>query len=194
MKLVFRRSILVRRRLPGGTLSARRIRVPKLFLSTALLVGVTLVSGVLAAAPGLAASIPMAATSTGSSSPTTSGVVTPPPGSTCTVHYDDNRYWPGGRQVNVTIDNLTTVTKYSWTLTWDFNDDQQITQMWSSTYQQAGRHLTVRSPSFGGLPAMGSVNLGFISRSPGGATVLPGNVMLDGQICTLVQVLPPPPQ
>jgi hypothetical protein len=111
-------------------------------------------------------------------------ITTTPVAGTCTVHYVDNP-WPGAHQATVTIDNLTTVDKPTWTLTWDFGDDQKITNLWSAAYEQVGRHLALHSLSYTPLHAKSSVVLGFIATAPGSLT-RPGNVLLDGQPCTLV--------
>ncbi|HEU5357134.1 MAG TPA: cellulose binding domain-containing protein, partial [Actinocrinis sp.] len=54
----------------------------------------------------------------------------------CQVNYAVASQWNVGFSTNVTITNLGSPIT-SWTLTWSFGGNQQITQLWNGSYTQS---------------------------------------------------------
>ncbi|HEU5428783.1 MAG TPA: cellulose binding domain-containing protein, partial [Actinocrinis sp.] len=54
----------------------------------------------------------------------------------CQVNYAISSQWNVGFSTNVTITNLGSPIT-SWTLTWSFGGNQQITQLWNGSYTQS---------------------------------------------------------
>src|SRR3954463_15224818 len=63
----------------------------------------------------------------------------------CKVAYSTND-WSNGFTANMTITNVGDSIS-SWKLEWDFAGNQQVTQGWSGTFSQSGKHVTVTNMS-----------------------------------------------
>lgn len=103
-------------------------------------------------------------------------------GSGCHIAYDITNQWNTGFQVAITISNTGTTSLSSWTLTWTFPGNQQITNLWNGALTQAGTSVTVNNLSYNGtIPAGGSYNgMGFTAN---GAAATPGAFSLNGVRC-----------
>ncbi|WP_345473424.1 glycoside hydrolase family 6 protein [Actinoallomurus oryzae] len=99
----------------------------------------------------------------------------------CTVGYTTND-WGGGFTAALSITNLGDPLT-SWTLEWDFAGNQQVTQGWSGTFSQSGKHVTVKNASYnGGLGTNASTSLGF-NGSYSGTNAAPTSFKLNGVTC-----------
>ncbi len=99
----------------------------------------------------------------------------------CTVAYTTND-WGGGFTGNLSVTNLGDPLT-SWKLEWDFAGNQQVTQGWSGTFSQSGKHVTVASLSYNGiLAANASTTLGF-NGSYSGTNAAPTVFKLNGTTC-----------
>jgi hypothetical protein len=119
-------------------------------------------------------------------SPTASATPTPtasPSGNVaCAVRYEVNQ-WSSGFTATVTIANAGPAIT-SWTLTWTFPGDQQISNAWNGTYTQSGRAVTVRNAAWNGaVAANGMVTFGF-QASHGGTNAAPSDFRLNGVACS----------
>ena len=72
----------------------------------------------------------------------------------------------------------------SWTLTWSFAGNQQLTQSWNATYVQSGAAVTLASMSYNGSIAAGATlsGIGFNANYTG-ANLLPTAFFLNGVRC-----------
>jgi endo-1,4-beta-xylanase len=87
-----------------------------------------------------------------SASPSTSASSSsqsPPPGG-CTATYRILNQWPGGFQAEVSV--TAPAGRNGWTVSWTYADGQQVTQLWSGSYTQAGAAVTVRNVSYNAAP------------------------------------------
>lgn len=127
---------------------------------------------------------------TGSFGPSPTGNVTPTPTvpqstGNCSVTYTQND-WGSGATVSITIKNNGTTAINNWTLTWDFNGNQKITNLWNGTYTQSGTRVTVKNNEYNGViaPNGGSVSFGF-NLSYSGSNPKPVSFTLNGIVCTV---------
>ncbi|MCG5219538.1 lytic polysaccharide monooxygenase [Streptosporangium soli] len=80
----------------------------------------------------------------------------------CAVAYKVGTQWFGGFTGSVTITNTGTTAVSGWTLAFDWNDGQQLSQGWSATWAQTARRVTAKNVDFNGtLPPGGSTTIGF---------------------------------
>lgn len=99
----------------------------------------------------------------------------------CTVTYTAND-WGSGFTGNLSVTNLGDPLT-SWKLEWDFAGNQQVTQGWSGTFAQSGKHVTVTSLSYNGsLATNASTSLGF-NGSYSGTNAAPTAFTLNGMAC-----------
>jgi hypothetical protein len=79
------------------------------------------------------------------------------------VNYDIANDWGSGGTVRVIITNNTDQPLSNWTLTWNFDGDQQIVTLWNGSLTQNGTAVTVKSTgSNGNVPANGgTASFGF---------------------------------
>ncbi|WP_433188019.1 glycoside hydrolase family 6 protein [Actinoallomurus sp. CA-150999] len=99
----------------------------------------------------------------------------------CQVTYSVNQ-WSNGFTASVGITNLGDPIS-SWTLEWDFAGNQQISQGWSGTFSQSGKHVTVQSLSYNGsLGTNASTSLGF-NASYSGTNDAPTSFSVNGTTC-----------
>src|SRR5580698_7243682 len=97
---------------------------------------------------------------------------------TCPVTYTVVGSWPGGFQGGISINNTGTTAINSWTLTWTFPGNQQITQLWGGNVTAQGATVTVTDLSWdAGIPAGGTMSsVGFIAN---GTAATPTSVALN---------------
>src|SRR5207302_5064522 len=74
--------------------------------------------------------------------------------STCSVQYQVANDWGAGATVNLAITNGG-ATLPSWTLSFAFSGNQQVTNGWNGSYTQSGQNVTVTSASYNGALAAG---------------------------------------
>jgi endoglucanase len=104
-------------------------------------------------------------------------------GAGCRVDYSISSQWNVGFSTNVTITNLGSAIS-SWTLTWSFGGNQQITQLWNGSYAQSGTGVTVNNLSYNGsIGTNGTTGLGF-NGSYSGTNAVPATFTLNGTVCT----------
>ncbi|MFG1913957.1 cellulose binding domain-containing protein [Micromonospora sp. NPDC048898] len=98
-----------------------------------------------------------------SAPPTTGTPTTPPPaGPTCTATYRTVNAWSGGFQGEVTV-TAGTAAIDGWTVRWELNNGQSISQVWSGTLSTSGSTATVRNVSYNGSLAAGATtSFGFL--------------------------------
>ncbi|MEU4470258.1 cellulose binding domain-containing protein [Micromonospora sp. NPDC023888] len=99
-----------------------------------------------------------------STPPTTGTPTTPPPsGAPCTATYRTVNAWSGGFQGEVTV-TAGTAAINGWTVRWEQNNGQSISQVWSGTLSTSGSTATVRNVSYNGSLAAGAAtSFGFLS-------------------------------
>lgn len=101
----------------------------------------------------------------------------------CQVSYQ--KAWDNGSGfgANLTIQNLGDPLT-SWTLTYAFPGNQQVTQGWSGNWTQSGQNVTVTNMSWNGnLPTGGSLGIGF-NGSYSGSNLDPTVFAINGTTCT----------
>jgi cellulose binding protein with CBM2 domain len=104
----------------------------------------------------------------------------------CSVTYAVTNQWSTGFTVQgVTVTNLGSPLT-SWTLTWTFPGNQQVSNGWNGTFTQAGQQVTVASASYNGSLGTGAS----ASPAPGfngtfsGSNADPTSFSLNGTPCT----------
>src|SRR5579863_5057513 len=92
----------------------------------------------------------------------------------CSAAYTIASTWPGNFSGGLTITNTGTTALSSWTLTWTYAGNQQITQLWNATETQSGQAVTVKNLSYNGaIPAGGSYNSVGFNASVTGTNSVP---------------------
>jgi hypothetical protein len=100
----------------------------------------------------------------------------------CQVTYTVPSQWNNGFTGNVVITNLGDPLT-SWTLTWTWGGNQQITQSWNSTFTQSGTAATLKNAAWNGtLGTNQTVNPGF-NANYSGTNTNPTNFSLNGTPC-----------
>ncbi|GCF07018.1 cellulase family glycosylhydrolase [Dictyobacter arantiisoli] len=93
--------------------------------------------------------------------PTPTPTSTPPASGDVHVGYQVNQ-WQGGFSASISITNNGTSTIHGWTLQFTFPGDQKITQLWSGSYTQTGKQVSITNVSYNGTIVPGqTVTLGF---------------------------------
>ncbi|MEN8908029.1 MAG: cellulose binding domain-containing protein [Clostridiales bacterium] len=84
-----------------------------------------------------------------------------------TVDYAIQSNWGSGAIVNVTITNNGSTVE-DWTVKWNFDGNEKITNMWSAEYTQSGSSVTVKNNDWNGtISNKGSQSFGFIFNYSG---------------------------
>jgi len=123
-------------------------------------------AAVLGAGMGLAAQASPAAAATG-----------------CQATYSITSQWSTGFGAGVTVTNLGSALT-SWTASWTFPGNQQVTQLWNGTVSQSGEAVTVANASYNGSVATNaSVSFGF-NGSYSGTNAAPAAIRFNGVACT----------
>ena len=90
----------------------------------------------------------------------------------------------GGFGGNLTIINLGDPLT-SWTLTFAFPNQQQVTQGWSANWSQSGQNVTAtNAPWNGNLPTNAQLGIGFNGSYTGGVNNNPQTFAINGVTCT----------
>jgi endoglucanase len=121
--------------------------------------------------------------------PTPTGTVAPTPTGSpstgCTVSYTVQNDWGRGATVNIMIKNNSSAAINGWTLAWDFDGTQKITNLWCGTFTQTGKAATVKNMSYNGtIPVNGTVIFGF-NISYTGTNTKPTKFTLNGVPCNV---------
>ncbi len=99
----------------------------------------------------------------------------------CDVAYTVNQ-WGDGFTADVQITNNGPALS-TWTLTWSFGGNQQVTGFWNTDLTQSGTGVAARNVSHNGsLPTGGSQSFGF-QASFSGTNGAPSNFALNGAAC-----------
>ncbi|MBT8224871.1 MAG: hypothetical protein HKP61_22960 [Dactylosporangium sp.] len=115
-----------------------------------------------------------------SSNPPTSS---PPASTGCKITYTTNT-WNTGLTAAVTIANTSSSSINGWKLVFTLPSGQTITSGWNATYSPSSGQVTATNVSYnGGIPASGSVSIGF-QASHTGNTDSPASFTLNGATCT----------
>lgn len=101
----------------------------------------------------------------------------------CQATYSVASQWNGGFSANVSITDLGSPVT-SWTVTWTFPGDQQVTQLWNGTVRQSGQSVTVTNVSYNGsVGTNAAVGFGF-NGSYSGTNTSPSAISFNGVTCT----------
>ncbi|MEU7848561.1 PHB depolymerase family esterase [Micromonospora parva] len=117
--------------------------------------------------------------------PTTPPPTTPPPANgACRVSVAVNA-WNNGLTENITITNTGTAAVNGWSLVFTLPSGQTITSGWNATYSPNSGQVTARNVAYnGGIPANGSVTIGF-QATHNGNNARPSSFTLNGASCTV---------
>ncbi|MEU1249776.1 extracellular catalytic domain type 1 short-chain-length polyhydroxyalkanoate depolymerase [Micromonospora arida] len=117
--------------------------------------------------------------------PTTPPPTTPPPtNGACRVSVAVNA-WNNGLTENITITNTGTGAVNGWSLVFTLPSGQTITSGWNATYSPNSGQVTARNVAYnGGIPANGSVTIGFQATHTGN-NARPSSFTLNGASCTI---------
>ncbi len=106
---------------------------------------------------------------------------TTPGPATCTVNWTANQ-WNNGFTADVTVTNRGPALT-SWTVTWSFTGNQQVTNGWNAQVTQSGRNVTARNAAWNGsLSTNGAVSFGF-QATYSGSNDRPSEFRLNGTPC-----------
>jgi cellulase/cellobiase CelA1 len=106
-------------------------------------------------------------------------------GTSCTITYSNQNDWGSGFTANIAIANNGTTAVNGWTLAWAFPGNQQITNLWSGSYTQTGKSVTVTNLGYNAnIPTGGNVNFGF-NASYSGTNAKPASFTLNGAACSV---------
>ena len=101
----------------------------------------------------------------------------------CNVSYTVNGIWPNGSNTQVWIKNTGTATVNGWDLRWTFAGTESINNLWSGSYSQNGKAVSVKNLSWNKTITPGkSLTFGFIASGTTGHEPL--LFTLNGAPCT----------
>jgi hypothetical protein len=117
-------------------------------------------------------------TSTSQASATTSG------GFACHVTYSVTSQWNNGFTGALSIENTGSVKITSWTLTWTWPGNQDVTESWNANYTQSGANVTFTSESYNGQISPGGTASGIgFNASYSGSNPTPATFSVNGTAC-----------
>jgi endoglucanase len=103
-------------------------------------------------------------------------------GGGCSVNYHVDNQWQNGFTATVTITNRGPAIS-TWTLTFGFPGNQQITNAWNATATQTGTQVSARDGGWNGpIATNGTASFGF-QASYSGTNGAAGNFKLNGVTC-----------
>jgi cellulose 1,4-beta-cellobiosidase len=107
------------------------------------------------------------------------------PGVSCHISYSIQSSWGTGFDAAINITNTGSTAISSWTLTWTWSGNQQLTQANGSTGSQSGQNVTLTSLSWDGSIAAGATLSGDVSiaASYSGTNNNPTTFYLNGSQC-----------
>jgi hypothetical protein len=102
----------------------------------------------------------------------------------CHVTYSKPGDWGNGFLGAIAITNTGSTAIRSWTLTWSWTGNQQVTQSWNGAYTQSGRAVSLSSESWNGSIAPGATITGIgFQGTYTGTNAAPATVYLNGNAC-----------
>jgi endoglucanase len=127
------------------------------------------------------------ANSTSESAPSNEASATTPAAATsssCHISYTDQNDWGTGFTGSISITNTGSITIQSWSLTWTWPGNQQITSAWNATSSQKGNSVTFSSMSYNGSIAAGATLTGIgFNANYSGTNAAPATFSLNGMQC-----------
>lgn len=109
-----------------------------------------------------------------------------PPAPTCQVRYISTSVWKKGLVSTVLFRNITDEPVNGWTLEWDFNNGERITNLWRGDVTQTGSHVSVDNMRYNAkLWPNAWQMIGFVGRTSDG-TSTPDEFTLNGETCEVV--------
>ncbi|MEN8906448.1 MAG: cellulase family glycosylhydrolase [Clostridiales bacterium] len=101
-------------------------------------------------------------TSTPTTSPDPSSTTTPVNNDSVTVDYKIQNDWGSGATIGITLENNSSSAIESWSVSFDFPNDQQITNLWGAIYTQNSSSVTISNSAWNGyIPVNSKVSIGF---------------------------------
>ena len=114
-------------------------------------------------------STPPTSTPPTSTPPTSPPPTTPNPAGGCTATYAITGSWGGGFQADVKVTNNSGSTIRGWSVSWNYQNGQQVNSAWNATVTTSGTLVTARNVAYNGSLAPGaSTSFGFTGSA--GAT------------------------
>jgi aryl-phospho-beta-D-glucosidase BglC (GH1 family) len=102
----------------------------------------------------------------------------------CHVTYNASNDWGNGFVAAISVTNTGASALTSWTLSWTYSGNQQVTQSWDGTYAQKGEALTLTNMSWNGAIAPNATNAGIgFQATYTGKNVAPTVFYLNGVAC-----------
>jgi hypothetical protein len=119
-----------------------------------------------------------------SASSNQAGATTLASGVACQVVYTVTTQWNVGFGTAITIKNTGSTVFNSWSLTWKWAGNQQITQAWNSSSTQNGKNASLTNLSWNPTIAPGATlsGVGF-NASYSGTNIAPTAFYLNGTLC-----------
>ncbi|MBL7260111.1 PQQ-dependent sugar dehydrogenase [Paractinoplanes lichenicola] len=108
---------------------------------------------------------------------------TPPPAAACSLRWAADQ-WGSGFTANVSVTNLG-AARSSWTLTFTFPGNQQVTGAWNAAVSQAGAAVTARNAGWNGALATGATATFGLQATYSGTNAGPTDFRLDGTPCAV---------
>ncbi|WP_282596875.1 cellulose-binding domain-containing protein, partial [Micromonospora sp. R42004] len=114
-------------------------------------------------------STPPTSTPPTSTPPTSPPPTTPNPAGGCTATYAITGSWGGGFQADVKVTNNSGSPIRGWSVSWNYQNGQQVSSAWNATVTTSGTLVTARNAAYNGSLAPGaSTSFGFTGSA--GAT------------------------
>ncbi|WP_055545761.1 cellulose-binding domain-containing protein [Streptomyces sp. NBRC 110028] len=106
-----------------------------------------------------------------------------PPGEpACTARYDLVTEWPDGFKAEVTLTSRSALD--TWRVSWEFPDDQRVTQMWNGAFTQRGSTVTTTPADYNHrVDANKPFSVGFLATRQGRNSP-PRAFTLNGERCS----------
>jgi chitodextrinase len=83
-------------------------------------------------------------------------------GAGCTATYSVANQWDSGFTADVTVANTGSSASTGWTVSWAWDGNQRITNVWNGTESRSGQDETVTNAGYNGaIPAGGTTSFGF---------------------------------
>lgn len=102
----------------------------------------------------------------------------------CHVTYLNQNDWGSGFTGNLSISNTGPKALTSWTVSWTYAGNQQITTSWNSTYTQSGHAVVLTNANWNGTIAAGSTLSGIgWNANYSGANSTPTLFYVNGTLC-----------
>ena len=108
-------------------------------------------------------------TASNTASATTQAAASGGGGSACTATYANTNDWGTGFQAALSITNHGSAATSSWTMTWTFAGNQQLSGLWNGVASQSGETVTVTNESYNGSIGAGATlsGIGFTANYSG---------------------------